>query len=166
MKRQRVKNQLSPNKPQGNEEQRARAYAFLLLKFRLRSERELLSRLKHKGFSDETARNTAAFLKEKEFVDDRIFAKGWVSGRLKRPFGIRRIRQELIAKGLSREVIENAISEAKADYDENAVAEELARQRFSKLIDVEPQKAKARTYGFLLRRGFSPEIISDIIKKL
>ncbi len=83
------------------DEEKARAYAFLLLKFRLRRENELLARLKQKGFSEQVSKDTVNFLKEKEFIDDRVFAKGWVASRLKRPFGLRRIKQELNLK-LSR----------------------------------------------------------------
>jgi len=146
--------------------EKARAYAFLLLKFRLRSSAELLQRLKLKGFSEEISRQTVDFLKEKKFIDDAIFAKGWVEARLKRPLGIRRIRLELAAKGINETVIEKALNSAKEDYSEKEIAGKLARERFSRQKGIEPQKAKQRVYAFLLRRGFSPEIVSDIIRKL
>lgn len=175
MKRQRVKSLPSQNKPQGNglpsswqshNIEKARGYAFLLLKFRLRSEAELFSRLKQKGFSEELSQSTISFLKAKKFIDDRIFAKGWVVSRLKRPFGLRRIKQELLAKGLDKEIIDGTLSEAKNGYDEIQVAGQLARQRFSRQKGIEPQKAKSRVYAYLLRRGFSPDIVSGIIKQL
>lgn len=161
MKKQRVKSQLLPNSAE-----KARAYAFLLLKFRLRSEAELKGRLRQKGFSEELAQDTVNFLKDKEFIDDRVFARGWVASRLKRPFGIRRIKQELLIKGLDQQVIEDSLSQVKKDYRENQVVSQLAKQRLSKLTGIEPQKAKARVYGYLLRRGFSPDVVSEIIKQL
>ncbi len=166
MKKQRVKSQTRLNRPQSHTAEKARAYAFLLLKFRLRSEAELRARLKQKGFSEELSRDTVNFLKDKEFIDDRVFAKGWVACRLKRPFGIRRIKQELIAKGLDKEIIEDSLVQAKKDYREDQAARQLAQQRFSRLSNIEPQKAKARVYAYLLRRGFSPDIVSEIIKQL
>jgi len=138
----------------------------LLLKFRLRSEKELEARLKQKGFSSQISKDTINFLKDKEFIDDRIFAKGWVSSRLKRPFGLRRIKQELTQKGLAKDIIEDSLAQAKKDYSEEEIVSQLAQQRFSRLKGIEPQKAKARVYGYLLRRGFSPEIVSDIVKQL
>lgn len=161
MRKQRVRSQLSLNSVE-----KARAYAFLLLKFRLRSEAELLGRLKQKGFSESVAQDTVDFLKDKEFIDDRLFAKGWVASRLKRPFGIRRIRQELLGKGLDKQVIEDSLEQAKKDYSESRIVSQLAQQRFSKLTGIEPQKAKARVYGYLLRRGFSPDVVSETIKQL
>lgn len=155
---------LLQNRPQNT--LAARAYAFLLLKFRLRSQSELLQRLKQKGFSEELSRETIDFLKEKKFIDDRVFAKGWVGSRLKRPFGLRRIKLELSAKGLDKEIIDEALSRAKKDYDEKEVVADLARQRLFKQKGIEPQKAKARVYAYLLRRGFSPDTVNDVIKQL
>lgn len=161
MKKQPVKNQAWLNSPE-----KARAYAFLLLKFRLRSEAELKARLKQKGFSEELSQDTVNFLKDKDFIDDRVFARAWVAARLKRPLGIRRIKQELIAKGLDKGIIEGSLLQAKKDYSEDQVASQLAQERFSRLGNIEPQKAKARVYAYLLRRGFSPDIVSDIVKGL
>ncbi len=161
MKRQRVKSLASPNSAEG-----ARVYAFLLLKFRLRSEAELKGRLEQKGFSTSIAQDTVNFLKDKKFIDDRLFAKGWVNSRLRRPLGLRRIKQELLVKGLDKQVIEDALAQAKKDYSESQIVNKLAQQRFAKLTKVEPQKAKARVYGYLLRRGFSPDVVSQTIKQL
>jgi len=162
LKKQHVKSQAWLN----NNAEKARAYAFLLLKFRLRSEVELRARLEQKGFSAELSRETVNFLKDREFINDRVFAKGWVASRLKRPLGIGRIKQELIAKGLDKGIIEDSLVEAKKDYSEEQVVSRLARQRFSRLGNIEPQKAKARLYAYLLRRGFSPDVVSEIIKQL
>jgi len=171
LKKQRGKSQAKLNKPQshrpqGNDAEKARAYAFLLLKFRLRSEAELKARLKQKGFSEELSQDTVNFLKDREFIDDRVFAKGWVASRLKRPLGIRRIKQELIAKGLDQGIIEDSLAQAKKNYSEDQIVGQLAQQRFSRLSNIEPQKAKARLYAYLLRRGFSPDVVSEIIKQL
>lgn len=149
-----------------NNAEKARAYAFLLLKFRLRGENELKARLKQKGFSEELSEATVSFLKDKEFIDDRVFAKGWVSSRLKRPLGLRKIEQELTQKGLAKEIIQDALAQAKEDYHESQVVSQLAQQRFSKLKDIEPLKAKARVYGYLMRRGFASDIVGDIVKGL
>ncbi len=161
MKKKRVRNSTLLSSPE-----KAREYAFLLLKFRLRSEKELLGRLKQKGFSEELSQQTVNFLKDKQFIDDRVFAKGWVSSRLKRPFGLRRIKQELVQKGLGKEVIEETLAQAKEDYDEGNIVKQLAEQRFSRLKGVESLKAKARVYAYLMRRGFSPDLIVAVINKL
>ena len=167
MKRQRVRNLSSKSRTENcNDIEKARAYAFLLLKFRLRSENELLGRLKQKGFSPELSLNLVNFLKDKQFIDDRLFTKGWIASRLKKPFGLRRIRQELAQKGLDKQIIEEAFVRVKEDYDESGVIRELAKKRFSRLNGIELLKAKARVYAYLLRRGFSPDIIGEVVSKI
>ncbi|MCX5698148.1 MAG: regulatory protein RecX [Candidatus Omnitrophica bacterium] len=167
MKKKHARSLASLNKVSNSyNAEKARAYAFLLLKFRLRSENELKARLKQKGFSEELAQGTVSFLKDKEFIDDRVFARGWVASRLRRLFGFRRIKQELIQKGLDKEIIENSLSQAKEHYNESQVVSQLAKQRFSKIKGIEPLKAKARVYGYLLRRGFSAEVVEDVFDKL
>jgi len=145
---------------------KAREYAFLLLKFRLRSEKELYQRLKQKKFSEEVIRDTIEFLKEKKFLDDGLFAKGWINSRIKKPYGLRRIVQELKLKGIDKEIIEEKLGEAKKNYQEEEVVEELIEERLNKLKNIEPQTARKRVYGYLARRGFSPEIIIDKINIL
>jgi len=160
LKKKRVKSSTSPNSSE-----KAKEYAFLLLKFRLRSEKELAQRLKQKGFSEELCQETVNFLKDKQFIDDRVFAKGWVASRLKRPFGLRRIKQELIQKGLDKEIITKTLAQAKEDFDEDGIIKQLAEQRFSRLKGIEPLKAKARVYAYLMRRGFPLDLIREVISR-
>lgn len=146
--------------------EKAKNYAFLLLKFRLRSENELIERLKRKNFSEEISREVVNFLKEKRFVDDNLFARAWINSRLKRPFGLRRIRSELKAKGVGQEVVEEEIGNVGDNYAEEDIVVDLIKQKLSKLKGIEPIVAKRRIYGYLIRRGFSPEIIINNLNRL
>jgi len=145
---------------------KARNYAFLLLKFRLRSYNELYRRLRKKGFSEEACKKTLDFLKEHRFVDDNEFARLWISSRIKKPFGLRRLREELKIKGVDKSIIEQELGRIAQDYSEEEVVLQLAKAKFERLRRIEPQKAKSRIYAFLVRRGFSPEIISDVVSQL
>jgi len=146
--------------------QKARNYAFLLLKFRLRSEKELYQRLKRKKFEEGVIRETLSFLKDKAFIDDRLFTKTWIEFRLKRPLGLRRIKEELNLKGIPREVIDSEIIASKENYREEDVVDRIALQKLGQMKDIEPDKAKRRLYAYLLRRGFSPEVVMDAVNQL
>ena len=146
--------------------QKARNYAFLLLKFRLRSEKELYQRLKRKKFEEGVIRETLSFLKDKAFIDDRLFTKAWIESRIKRPLGLRRIRKELNLKGIPREIIDSEIIATKENYREEDVVDRIALQKFGQLKGIAPDKAKRRLYAYLLRRGFSPEIVMDAVNQL
>lgn len=143
--------------------ERAKNYAFLLLKFRPRSQVEISYRLKKKKFSEAIIKETTSFLKDKGFIDDDYFARAWIESRLKRPFGFKRIKQELKLKGLKAETIDKEIDSAKTNYCEQDIVAKLAKQRLANLKHIEPQKAKQRVYAYLLRRGFSPDVIMDAI---
>ncbi|MBN1913305.1 MAG: regulatory protein RecX [Candidatus Omnitrophica bacterium] len=146
--------------------QRALAYAFLLLKFRLRSESELRLRLKNKSFTHGVIQATVDFLKLKKFLDDDYFAKAWISSRLKKPLGLRRIRQELRQKGIEKSIIEDQIGKVKEDYCEEDVIRRIIKERSSKNRGLAPQKAKRRLYAYLLRRGFTPGSVIEAIRQL
>jgi regulatory protein len=145
---------------------KARAYAFLLLKYRQRSEKEISDRLKKKNFPEELIKETLAFLREKKFIDDFAFARSWIRERLARSIGPRRLKQELKLKGIPPEIIEDNLREAQQFYNESETARELAASRFSRMKSLEPGVAKRRLYAYLLRRGFSPDTVIDIINQL
>ncbi|MFH1355217.1 MAG: regulatory protein RecX [Candidatus Omnitrophota bacterium] len=150
----------------GDTFQKAKEYAFLLLKFRLRSERELIQRLKRKKFDETVARRVVDFLKDKRFIDDSLFAKNWVKSRIEKPLGLNRIRRELLIKGIAKEIIDRELESIKNNYFEDKVVLSIAKERFRRLSSVDPQKARKRIYAYLLRRGYSVDIVSDTINQL
>jgi len=142
----------------------ALSYAFLLLKFRLRSENELQQRLKRKKFDPQDVKAVLAFLKKKEFVNDQLFARSWIKSRLKRPIGIRRLRQELKAKGVDQDLIQAEVEAALEDYSESEVVGKLAAEKLKKLKGIDRHKARQRIYRYLLYRGFSTDTISEALR--
>ncbi|MFA4984026.1 MAG: regulatory protein RecX [Candidatus Omnitrophota bacterium] len=146
--------------------QKARDYAFLLLKFRLRSEKELSCRLKEKKFQAPVIREVISFLKERRFLDDREFARMWVASRAGRPWGPCRLRQELRLKGVSQEIIDEELQRLQENFPEAETVSRIARSRFERLCGREPEKAKRRVYGYLIRRGFSPASVRDALENL
>jgi regulatory protein len=146
--------------------QKARQYAFYLLKFRMRSEREIASRMEKKDFDPATIRQVISFLKEKGFLDDESFARAWIESRIKKPLGLRRLRDELRLKGVEDEIIARQLERIKKDYSEKTVVLEVARNRLSKLKGIEEERAKRRVFAYLLRHGFSPEIVIETINSL
>jgi len=146
--------------------QKALEYAFLLLKYRLRSENEIRLRMKNKKFAQDVIEKTVTFLKEKRFIDDDIFAKAWVDSRIKRPLGLRRIEQELKLKGIDKEVIQAQVARVKEDYAEEDVVKGVVRSRLKRLSAKDAQGIKRKMYAYLIRRGFSPEVVYDAVAEL
>ena len=144
----------------------AKAAALRFLKIRPRSIAELKEKLEVKGFSSTEIEKTVLDLLASGLLDDRAFTKSWINYRLARPFGFRRIIQELKAKGIDQETIEQAVAEIKGSYNPEDVALELARRRWQRLPAIDPLKKKKRVLDFLLRRGFEAGVAMKVLKKL
>ena len=146
--------------------EKAKNYSFLLLKFRSRSEYEIRQRLKLKKFDEPTIRATLSFLKEKSLIDDEAFAQAWFDFRLKRPFGLRRITQELRIKGIGKDILARVLEKTKENYSEREIVAKIAKERLNRLKGIEPETLKRRLFAYLLRRGFSSEAIIDALEQL
>lgn len=150
---------------------KAKNYCLLLLKYRPRSEQELCERLRRKKFEEAVIQETVSFLKAKGFINDSLFAKSWIESRLRKPLGFRRIAQELRLKGIDESLIESLINKAGSDYSEFDVVRKVCQNRFPRLIGgrnlptYEVGRLKRRLYGYLLRRGFSPEVVAEAINE-
>lgn len=135
----------------------------MLLKFRLRSENEIRQRLKKKKFDADIIEMALSFLKDEGFIDDNYFAKTWIESRIKKPLGIKRLKAELSIKGINKAIIDTQINEIKKSYSEEDIVRGITRDRLNKLKGIDPQKTKKRVYAYLLRRGFSPEVVIDVL---
>lgn len=147
---------------------KARESALNLLSFRARSANELRRRLRQKGFTDEVVDACVSQLVERGMVDDTSFAEMFVRDRVRfRPRGSRRLVQELRAKGVDSETAADAIEEVMAREDVSEL--DLAREavaKWSRRSAEDPQRARRRLYGFLVRRGFGGETVRQIMEEV
>ena len=151
-----------------NEEgiRKAKIIVYQLLKFRMRSEQELRDKLRLKNLPTPIAEQTICYFKELELIDDAVFARQWTYSRMKKPFGLGRIRLELQKKGIDAAIIDKVLTEAGHQYDELAVVTPLAQHRASAYSNVSPDKIRQRVYGYLLRRGFSTSSVIKALKSI
>ncbi len=143
----------------------ARVSALKTLKVRPHSEFEVRSKLANKKFSREDVDDAINYLYSLDLLDDRAFTRSWITYRLARPFGFKRIVQELRQKGVDLHLIDEELVPFKESFDAEVVMD-LARRRALRLTGIDPAKRKKRIFDFLLRRGFSHELIYQAIKKL
>ena len=126
---------------------------------------EIKEKLKVKGFSLSDIETTVHELMASKLLDDRAFTKSWINYRLARPFGFRRIIQELKTKGIDQSIIDQTIAQVEG-YRPQDVAMELAKRRWQRMPDIDEQKKKKRVLNFLLRRGFDADVAMKVLKKL
>ena len=143
--------------------ERARAYALRLLKFRLRSEQELREKLAQKDFPADVVDQTVGRLKRGGLLDDELFARLWVEGRIRRPLGPHRLRRELKKKGVEPRIIEAALEAACRDYDEKETIRTLIRRKMKQAGRLDKDKIKTRLFGYCVRRGYSHGLVIETI---
>lgn len=125
------------------------------LSFRPRSTREIQDYFKRKKIDEEVGAAVLERLVRLGFVDDREFARFWLENRQKfRPRGQRALRLEMWQKGLSRDVIDEALEEA---GDEDDLAVEAGRRKLRSLGALPEDEFRRKMIGFLQRRGFGYE---------
>ncbi len=119
---------------------------------RQRSEWEIRSYLDRKKVSPALAAIILNKLSELRFVDDLKFAEAWVNNRrLLRPTSKRKLQQELRAKRVSSEVVEQVLAEDEAE--ESDVLRELIAKKRARYPD------QLKFMQYLARQGFGYEDI-------
>ncbi len=143
-----------------DEVERAREKALSYLSFRPRSEAELRNYLLESDFSAATVAEVLERFRGVGLVDDEAFARFWADNRARfRPRGKRMLVQELRQKDVASGVIETTL----AEYDEVAAAQQVAEEQARRLAHLPPDQFRRRLWDRMLRRGFSPDIIQEIL---
>jgi len=144
--------------------------ALTLLEVRARSRREIENRLAQKGYETEIVNQVLEKLIRLEVIDDAQFAAQWVEARSRvggsRPLGKRRLAQELLGKGVTKDQIAEAV-ESITDEQELQLARDAARKKV-RLVPREVgalQAEQRKLIGFLGRRGFGWEIIQQVLRE-
>jgi regulatory protein len=76
------------------------------------------------------------------------------------------VQQDLAVKGVSRELIGEAVGAAYDEVDEVALARDyIARKRMKQPAGENRQKEAARAMGRLLRAGFSPGTVFKVLRE-
>lgn len=141
----------------------AKAYALRLLRVRARTEKEVRDKLLARKYEGSLVDGIVDFLKKASLLDDGLFAKLWVESRIKKPYGLRRLRRELELKGIKESVINEALACVKESGQEQAALQELLTRKLKTIKEADPIKIKARLYSLLLRRGFPSDSIQQAL---
>lgn len=146
------------------EKKSAKEKAFRYLAGRAHSEKELRIKLLRKGFPKAIVDEVISDLKAQKFIDDEMFALSYVRSRLvNKPVGEILLRHELWQKGIHEEIIEKAVQEAYAEKNQLEIARELMEKRRAHYKNLEEKKRKKRLGDFLLRRGFTWDLVKEVI---
>lgn len=128
------------------------------------SQHEIRQYLVGKGYEPELIDNVINRLTDNGSLNNERFARLWVDNRSTyRPRSHRAIAYELKQKGLSEDVIQNALSTAEPDEE---LALKIAEKYAPRLLNLEWQKFYEKLGGHLARKGFSYNVIKSVSKKI
>lgn len=135
-----------------------RAYPFALekaislLASRARTENEIVDALRQNAYPEQAIARVMARLQEEGYIDDTAFAEQWISVRMSKGMGARRIRQELRLKGVNQDEIEEAL--ASADEDEMLNAAVRMADKASRGKNLSDPADRQKIIAALARRGY------------
>lgn len=143
---------------------KAQAYALMLLGYRERSLREIKMRMRQKGYEEKLVEKVVKYLKDRNLINDKRFTQLWAESRIKKGYGRWRIQSELEQKGVNREIGDEILKDLYSGIDEVQVALDLVEKK--RWVSKEPLRLTERVSNLLRRRGFSFEVISDVVEKI
>ncbi len=144
---------------------RAKLRAMNLLAKREYTERQLRDKLKAGYYPQRVIEEALAYVAGFHYTDDLRYACDYIMGH-EDTRSRRRIEQDLLGKGIDRDVLEQAWSrweEQGGRQDDAAMIQALLKKRGYDVEKAE-RKERQRTYSFLVRKGFSGDAVRKALK--
>ena len=125
--------------------------ALRLLEFRSHSEFELTQKLKRQGASDMHIDDTIEFCRRYGFVNDTLYAQSKARDLINlKKFGLRRVRSELKAKGISNDIIEEVMLNFDVDEQSDILIDLVEKKLKNDFSD----KNSERCMRYFVYRGY------------
>lgn len=141
-------------------------FCYRLLRFRLRTEKELTEYLRKKkekhNFSEDMIKRVIDDLKEQNFINDQEFVEWFVRSRISRKQKSEWVlKQELLKHGIPKEFVDRYFLDNPVnDLELGMKALASKWPKWEKLPQISRFK---KIYGYLRQKGFSYEIIKKTV---
>jgi regulatory protein len=145
--------------------ERAREICLRQLAVRPRTRAELAGALKQRGIADDVAASVLDRYGEVGIIDDRAFARAWVTSRHHgRGLAKKALATELRRKGVEPETVGAALAEL-GDDAEAATARALVDRKLRSTPSGDPSAAARRLVGMLARKGYAPGLAFRVVRQ-
>ena len=139
---------------------RAKLRSMNLLQSRDYTRKQLEDKLKQGEYPQECIEEALSYVESYGYIDDRRYAGDYIEYHIQTKSRMR-IETDLMRRGISKEVIRQAFEELKnlgVVQDEAALIRDLLNKK-KYCADTATRQEQQKMYGFLYRKGFSPEAI-------
>ena len=138
-------------------EQRAKNVLLHQLSRSMKTRFQLAEILKKREIPEEIAVAVLDRFTEAQLIDDAVFASAYVRSRLDNGRSASAIRSELRRKGVADSLISANLASVDSEVEQR-IANELASNRYRRMLNLDAEVRKRRLLGFLQRRGFSQAV--------
>ena len=140
--------------------------AMKLLNRRAYSAAELTAKLLQAGFPESEAENAVNECKRRRFIDDALLAEDYTALLRIRNTGSRMIRQKLVRRGLSAEIVDNQLPEEDSTAAERESALRALDYKWRLLArENDMRKKREKTFRYLAGRGFASGLIFELLNE-
>lgn len=142
----------------------AKDAAIKFLIFKKRTEHEVLIKLMKKGYNNDIAAQVVDYLKQLEYLNDEIYTKKYIKDAVNiKKYGKRRIYNDLINKGVNKEIIIEKFNET--DFNEVEYLKPMLEKKLLKLQHID-EKSLNKLRRYFYRRGFTTQDIDYCIDEV
>ena len=145
---------------------RCKNSALRIIEKSYKTEKEVRDKLILKGYEDNSINKSIEFLKEYNFINDSNYTKAFISDKLKSQ-GSQKIKYTLIQKGISKDKIEEELSNLNKENEKN-IALNLAKKKLDIIKKKENDnfKISGKLYRYLVSKGYGYDVTSEVIKEV
>lgn len=146
------------------EQKQANAYALNLISRAFKTEKQIRTKMKDKGFEETYIDKTIDMLKDYKYIDDTLYTKNYISDSVNfTKSGKNKIKTKLYQKGVDSETIKEMIDELVDDEQQFNAALEIGAKKYKNIRETDIRKKNQKLMSFLQYRGFSFDIIKKVV---
>lgn len=137
------------------------------LNYGMKTEKEMVDKLKEKGYEEEAIEIAITKAKEYKYINDDYYVEMYIKTKaIPSKWGEQKIINNLYKKGININDIKCKLEEIYNNENKYENAFALAEKKLRTIKDTDKNKKKQKLNQFLLSKGYNYEIISLVIKKI
>ena len=147
--------------------ERAKSRAINYISGKLKTKYEVRLKLKEKDFTEDIIDEVIDILEREEYLNDRLYCEVFIEDKKQlNGYGKNKIKSLLIQKGISKSVFEDFLDEFEYEEEfDNAL--KMGIKKLNLLSNEEDIfKKKQKLINYLAYRGFSFDVINDVLREI
>lgn len=147
--------------------ERAKSRTINYISGKLKTKYEVRLKLKEKDFTEDIIDEVIDILEKEEYLNDRLYCEVFIEDKKQlNGYGKNKIKSLLIQKGISKSVFEDFLDEFEYEEEfDNAL--KMGIKKLNLLSNEEDIfKKKQKLINYLAYRGFSFDVINDVLREI